>query len=139
MILDTIFAYGHKNVICSHKSTIEVTKDDYLTPKGNCILGIKSNKSCTNLSENLKRYLLLGRELEIIIKIDDLSDNFYGSGSRELTLSNNSDIVFRKSNFICDRTVLINCTKSSSELNRNLIEKIQKSKNKFKIEFIADI
>ncbi|GAH38768.1 unnamed protein product, partial [marine sediment metagenome] len=43
---------------------------------------------------------------------------------KKLSLTDKKDIVFRKSDFVCDRTILIKCTKSSSELNRNLINKL---------------
>jgi len=35
-ILEKIVAFGHVNVSCIHKSTIEITKEDYLTYKGTC-------------------------------------------------------------------------------------------------------
>ena len=44
-------------------------------------------------------------------------------------------MVFRKSKFICDRTVLIKCTKSSNELNKLLIENIKTNNEKLLIEF----
>jgi len=34
-------------------------------------------------------------------------------------------VIFRTSNYICNRTVLVNCTKSSNEINRELIEKLK--------------
>jgi len=43
--------------------------------------------------------------------------------------------VLRKSSFICDRTILINCTKSSNDLNRDLIEKLKISGNQFIVLF----
>ena len=49
-ILDKFYAYSHANVIGSHKTTIEITKDNYLTKKGDCIVGINSSKGCIDLS-----------------------------------------------------------------------------------------
>jgi hypothetical protein len=37
-------ALGHKNVLATHKTTLEFTKDDYLTKKGDCILAINLDK-----------------------------------------------------------------------------------------------
>jgi len=59
------------------------------------------------------------------LKVNDVQDRFYGYGNNHLKLLDKNDIVFRTSNYISGRTVLINCTKSSSDLNRNLIKKLK--------------
>jgi len=134
-ILDKIYAKGHQNVLCTHTTTLELTKEDSLSLRGNCILGIKATKSCKDLSKHLKDYLRKGNKIEVLIKLQGVSDRFYGFGHKNLILSNQKDLVFRKSNYICDRTVLINCSKSSSELSRNLIKKIRDSKREFLLIF----
>jgi len=134
-ILDEIVAYGHENILCTHKSTIEITKDDYLTENGDCILGIGASKACIDLNSKLKETIWAEKKIKINIRLDDLLDSFYGFGNKDLTLLNTKDIVFRKSDFICDRTVLIKCSKSSNELNKNLISKLKINENKFTLTF----
>ncbi len=134
-ILDIVHVYGHKNIQCTHKTTIEITKDNYLTKAGNCILGIRASKACSDLNLNLKTYIKNGKKLMIIIKSGRIFDSFYGYGNAKLTLANSKDIVFRKSNYFCDRTVLINCNKSSFDLSRELINNLKKNNNKFDIIF----
>ncbi|MGB9674949.1 MAG: DUF371 domain-containing protein, partial [Nanopusillaceae archaeon] len=34
---------GHKLVKATHKSTLEITKDNFLTERGDCIIGINSS------------------------------------------------------------------------------------------------
>lgn len=135
IILEKIEAFGHENIRCSHSSTIEITKDTFLTAKGTCILGINATKACFDLSPKVKEKIQNGNRFNIIIKVDNLIETFYGSGHKDLTLFSKKDMVFRKSDFICDRTVLINCSKASFDLNRNLIEKINTSDKKFSIIF----
>jgi len=137
-ILEEITAYGHENILCTHKSTIELTKESYITKNGNCILGINASKSCANLNPILKKSIKNENKIKVSIKIEDLTDSFYGFGNKLLTLQDKNDLVFRKSDYICDRTVLINCTKSSSELNRKLIKKLRISGIKFSIMFEND-
>ncbi|MFX1393091.1 MAG: DUF371 domain-containing protein [Promethearchaeota archaeon] len=137
-ILEEITAYGHKNILCTHKTTIELTKESYVTKKGNCILGIKTSKSCANLNPILKKNIKNENKIKVSIKVDDLTDSFYGFGNKLLTLQDKNDLVFRKSDYICDRTVLISCTKSSSELNRELIKKLKISGIKFYVIFEID-
>lgn len=136
--LEMIYAYGHQNLLCTHSSTIELTKEKYLSKRGNCILGINASRACLNLNSELKENIIKEKRFKITLKVDNLADFFYGFGSKELTLQNKRDIVFRKSNFICDRTVLINCTKSAGELNRNLIEKLRTQRKKIYLFFEVD-
>ena len=139
-ILEKIFAYGHENILCTHSTTIELTKENCLTKRGNCILGINASKACNDLNNGLKKILKKGRKLKITIKTNQFTDTFYGYGNKDLTLMNKSDIVFRKSEFICGRTLLINCTKSSHELNRELVQEISSFHNKFSLTFeIEDV
>ncbi len=134
-VLDKIYAYGHKNILCSHKTTIEITKDKDLTKKGNCIVGINASKACIDLDNRLKENIKTEKKIKIILEVDNLKDYFYGFGHKNLRLLNKKDIVFRKSNYLCDRTVLINCTKSSNDLKQELIEALKHPGKKISIIF----
>jgi hypothetical protein len=68
------------------------------------------------------------------LSINDLFDEFYGYGHPKLLLTNQSDMVFRKSEYICDRTIMIKCTKASKDINRELIEILKNRNNKMTIE-----
>ena len=126
VILDTVSAYGHENILCTHGTTIEITKEKSLTKKGNCILGINASKSSYDLNIDLKKKIQNGSKIKITLKLGNLQDSFYGFGSKDLGLLDKNDMVFRKSNFVCERTVLINCTKSSNDINRELIDKLRR-------------
>ena len=134
-IIDTIEIMGHPFIQCIHNTTIELTKDNYLTKKGTCILGIKASKACYDLNPLLKKKIRNGEKIDVIIKVDGICDSFYGYGNKKLTLLSKKDIVFRKSDFICDRTILINCTKSSNELSRNIIKRLVNPNKQFSILF----
>ena len=134
-ILDSISATGHSLLQCTHSNTIELTKDDYLTKKGTCILGIKASKACFDLTPELKSKIIAEEKIDVVLKAGDIVDQFYGYGNKKLTLLSKKDIVFRKSDYMCDRTILIKCSKSSSDLNRNLIKKLTNSKNQISIYF----
>ena len=43
--VENLVAYGNPNVTANHSSTLEITTDSYLTPSGDCIVGISSNRS----------------------------------------------------------------------------------------------
>jgi len=124
-ILDKIYAFGHENILSTHKTTIELTKVKNLTRKGNCIVGINATKACFDLNSTLKEKINNGKKLKVTLKIENLQDSFYGFGNKELRLLDKDDMVFRTSNYICNRTVLVNCTKSSNEITRALIEMLK--------------
>ncbi len=134
-ILDTITAKGHMLIQCTHTTTIELTKDTYLTKNGTCILGIDTSKACYDVNPLLKKKITDGEKITVIIKAGKYVDSFYGFGDKNLTLLNKKDMVFRKSDFICDRTILIKCSKSSSELDRRIIKNLTSSKERFSIIF----
>jgi len=135
IILEKISAYGHENILCTHKTTIELTKENSITKRGNCILGIKATKSCIDLNPILKKNIINEKKIKVSIRAENVTDSFYGFGNKDLTLLDKNDLIFRKSDYICDRTVLINCTKSSNDLNRKLIKKLKKPPIKFSVIF----
>ena len=132
-IIERIQARGHENILSTHRTTIEITKDKNLTTRGDCIIGINASKACNDLTEELKILIKNGTKFKIILKADEMQDYFYGYGNRNLRLLDKNDMVFRKSDFICDRTVLINCSKSSVEINRDLTKTLRNPNSKLSI------
>ncbi|MFP3316976.1 MAG: DUF371 domain-containing protein [Candidatus Nanopusillus sp.] len=124
-----IKAKGNKLIKATHKSTLEITKDSFLTERGDCIIGISSNYSVKDLPEDLKDHLLNEGKIKITIKVDDLIDDIIAYGSKRLLLTNDKSIVIRKSNYIDDRTLAINSNKSAIDIDRKLIERLKNKKN----------
>jgi len=134
-IIEKIYAWGHKNILCTHRTTIEITKETNLTKMGDCVIAVKASKACFDLTHELKNQIKNGNRLKVKLKVEEAEDYFYGFGNKELKLSDKIDMVFRKSDYICDRTVLINCSKSSNELSRELIDKLKNPERKLSLTF----
>jgi hypothetical protein len=132
-----IHGKSHPNILSTHRTTIEFTKEEKLTKNGNCIVAVCCDKSCKDLPEDFKKELKSGKKIKITIKVDDLEEEIIAYGSENLILSDKKDIVIRKSDFIDSRTLAIKADKSAIDLNRELVEKI-KDKNS-KIEIILEI
>jgi hypothetical protein len=124
-----IKARGNKLIKATHKSTLEITKDNFLTKRGDCIIGINANYSVKDLPEDLKDHLLNEGKIKIVIKVDDLIDDIIAYGSKNLLLTNDRSIVIRKSNYIDDRTLAINSNKSAIDIDRKIIEELRKEKD----------
>jgi len=125
---------GHKHVLSLHEKTIEITKDDDLTPQGDCIVGVNSNISCMDLPEKMKKKIQNPEtKIKFTLKVGNLSFKVQGYGSDKLTLKHMSDIVLRKSAFTCSRTIAINCDKASSDIPRDLVRLLQNPQTKGKM------
>jgi hypothetical protein len=127
-IREEVIAYGHKNVKALHESTMEITKEDFLTERGDCIIGIRANKACNDLSEEFKIALKSGAKIKIILEVENEREEFYGFGSPALKLTDNKSIVIRKSDYIDERTAIILSDKAAKDLKRSLVEKLKEEK-----------
>ena len=47
-------AFGHKNLLGTHKNTLEFTKDKNLTLKGDCIVGVNADFDAGELKNFIK-------------------------------------------------------------------------------------
>lgn len=128
MRVEEIIFYGHKNVQSFHARTIEITRDKQLSLRGDCIIGVNANKSCKDLSFNIKEKI---KKNDSIIKIELIVEPYSfiisGNGNERLSLLNVHDIVLRKSKFICDWTLAINCNYSSLDIPRKIIDLLKNS------------
>ena len=122
---------GHKHVLSLHEKTLEITKEENLTPKGDCILGVNSSMACFDLPEKMKKKIQNPKsKIKFAINVGKFSFQIQGQGSEKLTLKHVSDIVLRKSAFTCSRTIAINCDKASSDIPRDLGSLLQNPQTK---------
>ena len=118
-----IKAKGHENVLSLHKSTFEITKDKELSLSGDCIIGLDIDKSMEDFPKGFKEKLANDDTKVIVeLKTPNASDTIEGYGHHDLTLSHPTDIVCRKSTFVCSRTLMIKSNKAAIDLNRDLIK-----------------
>ena len=129
MVQEEIAFYGHRNIKSFHTKTIEITKDPNLSLRGDCIIGVSANKSCWDISDKLKHSLKDDNTSIIIdVIVGNMSFIIKGLGNSRLLLLSRHDIVIRKSSFICERTIAIQCDKASSDIPREIIMSLQNPK-----------
>ena len=130
---------GHRNIRSNHQKTIEITKESHLTVRGDCIVGVNASHSCSDLPFELKEKLCnFDAKITIIIAVEDHEFVIRGSGHPDLTLSHTHDIVLRKSEFICPRTLAIKCDKASDLLSREIVTLLQNPESRGKFSIIVD-
>jgi uncharacterized protein len=131
MVQDEVTFYGHPNIQSLHAKTIEITKEEYLTSRGDCIIGIKANKACVDLEESFKHRLKSNSSVvRIEIMVGDESFLITGRGDERLSMLNPHDIVIRRTNFVCPRTMSVLCDKGSSDVPRQLVKMLQEQETK---------
>ena len=120
---------GHKNITSKHKTTLEFTTDKNITPQGDCIIGTNSETTLKKLPTNIKNKIQTDNtKITITLKTENNQDTIHGEGSSKLTLDHPTDMVCRKSNYTCNRTLIINADKAAKDINRKLIKELQNNK-----------
>jgi hypothetical protein len=111
-------AEGHPNILATHATTIEFTKDRELTHRGNCIVAVEADFSLQQLQKflNFKKIRIIiavAGEKEVITAVP----NHSFSSSRE--------IVIRRSDFASDRTFAIKADKAAIDIDRKLVNALK--------------
>jgi hypothetical protein len=126
--------FGHENIQATHRATFEFTKDCHVTQTGDCIVGIKAEKSLPELSDEFKEKLrTTNAKLIITVEVDGIAGHVIAFGSPKLTLTHASDMVVRKSSHIDSRTLAIGADKAARDLSREIIKKLHNPDQKAKI------
>jgi len=110
--------YGHKNIQATHNRTLEFTKHKELSIKGDCIIGVNSDFSPDEIKKLLK-----SDKIKITIKVDELTDTVECQINKEF--SDEEEIVVRIGEFKSKRTLGIRADKASSQLKREMFEKMK--------------
>ena len=119
-------AYGHQNILGTHKTTLEFTKDSELSLKGDCIVGVKADFDLNEIKKFIKNSK--SNKIKIIIETDDKKIKEIVEAELNPNFNDEKEIVIRKTDFASERTLGINCDKPSLGIQKTLINYL-KSKN----------
>jgi hypothetical protein len=113
---------GHPLVLGTHPTTFEVTREEHLTESGNCIIGIAADKGCAGLTPAFKA-ILAHDDAVLVTRLacNGIVAEIRSLGSTQLTLDHPTDVVWRKSPFVCGRTIGIRSDGVARTLPRELI------------------
>jgi len=134
LVITVIFARGHENIQATHRTTLEITKELALTKRGDCIIAVGATKGAADLPLGFKEAARSeGAQMTITIEAGELREVVRARGSPRLLFTHPTDLVVRKSNYVCGRTLAIRADKAASDLSRKLIKKIRNSNQKIRI------
>ena len=119
---ETVRARGHENVAGTHASTWELTSDDWLTPAGDCIVGVEADRTpaefdpafvaaCRDADATVVATLRAGGHEAVVT----------GRGDPDLTFEDERSLVARTSDYVDDRTVMVGADAAAADLDRDLV------------------
>ncbi|MGC9130530.1 MAG: DUF371 domain-containing protein [Pyrobaculum sp.] len=122
---DVFTARGHPNVTARNQKSLEITKDPYLTKRGDCIVACCSEKAAGELAGDVLGALARGGVVVLILDTGSRWDYVIGE-TPMATPTSKWRIVVRKSGYIDDSTVAIHADKAASDLDRGLVAELRR-------------
>jgi len=118
-------AVGHEHVTAEHTSTLELTSDDWLTPAGDCIVGLEATavpadfddafvEACQSRDAEITATLRVGGDEQVI----------EGRGDPALTFEDDRSMVLRTSDYVDDRTVMVGADTAAAGLDRGIVDRL---------------
>ncbi|MFD1571891.1 DUF371 domain-containing protein [Halorubrum laminariae] len=134
-LVEVVRATGHEHVTAAHASTVEFTTDDWLTPAGDCIVGIDANRAprdfsaefretCQDADATITARIAVGAPDDETVGLDDPTHEvaIVGRGDPDLTLLDDRSMVGRTSAYTDDeRTILVDGDGAAADLDRDLV------------------
>ncbi|MEM1597174.1 MAG: DUF371 domain-containing protein [Pyrobaculum sp.] len=121
---DVFTARGHRNITARNARTLEITKDPYVTKRGDCIVACCSEKAAGELRSEVRE--ALGRKGEVVVIIDaGLFFDYVLANTPGTTPTSKWRIVVRKSAYVDDSTVAILSRKAAADLDRRLVRELR--------------
>jgi uncharacterized protein len=120
---------GHPLVLGTHPTTFEVTREAHMTENGNCIIGIAADKGCAGLSAAF-RAALARDDAALLTRLEcgGTIATIASRGSAQMTLDHPTDMVWRRSTFVCGRTIGILSDHVAATLPEELIRNLVSGK-----------
>jgi hypothetical protein len=135
-LVEVVRAVGHEHVTAEHASTVEFTTDDWLTPAGDCIVGVEADRAprdfasafreaCRSATATITATFAVGESGDETVALADpvYVDEIVGRGDPDLALSDDRSMVGRTSDYTDDeRTIFVDGDGAAADLDRDLVD-----------------
>ncbi len=119
---EVVRAHGHEHVSARHASTLELTSEDYLTPAGDCILGIEADRTPTDFDPGfVDACRNVGATITAMLEADGYTETVRGQGHPDLEFTSSRSMVCRTSQYIDERTVMVGADRAAGDLGRDFV------------------
>ena len=132
-------ARGHNNVKSTHRTTFEVTKETSLTKQGDCIIAVEATRAAVDLPFEFKEASRKeGARMTMTIEAGKLKEIVKAKCSPQLQFTHPTDLVVRKSGYVCGRTLAIRADKAAIDFSRKLVEKLKDPRQEIKVTLVVE-
>lgn len=114
-------AKGHKNISCSHRNTLEFTKDKDVSEQGDCIVACSADFKRSRIKK-----LLQYAQLRFTIQAGSAIDQVLCHTNK--SFNSDHEIVLRITDFLSDRTLGLRADKAANQLSPRLKNELRKGK-----------
>jgi len=121
---DVFLARGHVNITATNRRTLEITKDPYVTRRGDCIVACCAEKAAGELRREVLQALASRGVVVVVIDAGDVWDVVAGETPGVVPTST-WRMVVRKSRYVDDSTLAVSADKAAADLNRALVAKLR--------------
>ncbi|MEK6959657.1 MAG: DUF371 domain-containing protein [Nanoarchaeota archaeon] len=112
-------ARGHANIVADHPTTLEITKDSHLSPRGDCIVGVSADFDTKALQE----FLSGAKSLCFTLRCQGFKECIRATSNQAFKAD--KEIVIRRGPFISDRTIATGADRACFDLSREFVEIIK--------------
>ncbi len=122
---ERVTATGHENVLAEHSSTFEVTTEDFLTEAGDCILAIEADRAPADFDA---AFVEAAQDetatITATFEAAGQTVKITGRGDSRLTFENEVSLVGRTSEYVDDRTIMVEADAAAADLDRNFVAEL---------------
>ena len=120
---ETIRASGHDNVTAAHASTFEVTTDDFLTPAGDCILGVEADRAPADFDPAFVEACQdADATITATFEVGGHAATVTGRGHPDLSFESDRSAVGRTSDYVDERTIMVDAEFAAEGFDRDLVD-----------------
>ncbi|MGC8953213.1 DUF371 domain-containing protein [Desulfurococcus amylolyticus] len=123
---EIVYARGHPRIKATHVTTLEISREEYLTERGDCIIGIGADRSPKDFSRVFKEALRRDDSILLaVIRVGGLVDIVLAQGSSGLIVDSPVKLIIRRSSFIEPATIGIKANKAARDIDRRIIQMLR--------------
>lgn len=122
-------AKGYKNILATHPTTFEFTKDSAITLEGDCIVGVAADFSVSELRP------LLGKDVRIIIECAGEREEVHAHTNTKF--NDERELVVRLGEFSSPRTFAVRADKAAKHFSAKMRTVMQQTGAKITVTIHA--
>lgn len=138
-VVEYLEGFGHENIKATNRTTFEFTKESHLTLRGDCIVTVNTSKGARDLSPEFRSLAQSSSvEIEMRIRVGEVEFLVIGAGNPRLEFTHSTDLVGRKSSYMCSRTLMIGSDKAAYDFPRELVNALRNPRQRAEITLTAE-